>query len=148
MRLFMASMFATSDKIFVDTSYLLALAIPVDQHHDQATLLMTDILRRGVSLTTSEAVLLEFGNALAHPKWRPRVVKTLLNFYEDPLMTVVPLSEAMFASALSLFRRRPDKAWGLTDCSSFEIMRERGLSEALTADEHFEQAGFVALLRR
>jgi len=45
-----------------------------------------------------------------------------------------------------LFRQRTDKAWGLTDCISFVVMQERGISEALTADEHFEQAGFIALL--
>jgi hypothetical protein len=45
-----------------------------------------------------------------------------------------------------LFRQRADKAWGLTDCISFVVMREREIPEALTADEHFEQAGFVALL--
>ena len=41
---------------------------------------------------------------------------------------------------------RPDKEWSLTDCISFEVMAELGLTEALTADHHFEQAGFRALL--
>jgi uncharacterized protein len=41
---------------------------------------------------------------------------------------------------------RRDKEWSLTDCISFVVMKERGLTEALTADHHFEQAGFKALL--
>jgi predicted nucleic acid-binding protein len=41
-----------------------------------------------------------------------------------------------------------DKPWGLTDCLSFIVMQERGITEALTADEHFRQAGFVPLLGR
>jgi len=52
-----------------------------------------------------------------------------------------------FEQALELFRNRPDKQWGLVDCVSFIVMQERGLTEALTTDEHYEQAGFRALLR-
>ena len=52
-----------------------------------------------------------------------------------------------FLSGLELYTDRPDKAWSLVDCVSFKVMRARGLKEALAHDEHFEQAGFVALLR-
>jgi len=48
---------------------------------------------------------------------------------------------------LALFCSRLDKEWGLIDCVSFIVMQERGLTNALTTDEHFEQAGFRALLR-
>jgi predicted nucleic acid-binding protein len=60
---------------------------------------------------------------------------------------VVPASPALFAAALERIRARSDKDWGLTDCASFVAMEERGLSEALTPDDHFVQAGFRALLR-
>ena len=40
-----------------------------------------------------------------------------------------------------------DKEWGLTDCVGFAIMQERGISDAATTDEHFQQAGFRALMR-
>jgi uncharacterized protein len=46
-----------------------------------------------------------------------------------------------------MFAARSDKRWSLTDCISFVVMQERGLTEALTADRHFEQAGFSILLR-
>jgi hypothetical protein len=48
---------------------------------------------------------------------------------------------------LDLYRRRPDKAWSLTDGLSFVVMTDRGLTDALTGDHHVEQAGFRALLR-
>ena len=65
----------------------------------------------------------------------------------DPNTEVVPQSALLFRDALAQFRQHQDKEWGLTDCSSFVIMRQRGLHEALTHDHHFEQAGYVALLR-
>ena len=48
--------------------------------------------------------------------------------------------------SLSLFARRPDKHWSLTYCISFVVMTERRLTDALTGDHHFEQAGYRALL--
>jgi predicted nucleic acid-binding protein len=52
----------------------------------------------------------------------------------------------LFDAGLELYSRRPDKEWSLTDCISFVVMEEHGLTEALTTDHHFEQAGFTALL--
>ena len=52
-----------------------------------------------------------------------------------------------FDEGVRLYVARPDKDWSLTDCISFVVMRERGITEALTGDRHFEQAGFVALLK-
>ena len=65
----------------------------------------------------------------------------------DPSVTVIPASEGLFNRGRELFRSRPDKDWSLTDCISFVIMQDHGLRDALTGDHHFEQAGFVALLR-
>jgi len=48
--------------------------------------------------------------------------------------------------AFELFRYRPDKEWGLVDCVSFIVMKDYELTEALTMDVHFKQAGFRALL--
>ena len=61
-------------------------------------------------------------------------------------MEIVPASADLFAAAFALYRARADQGWGLTDCSSFVVMRERGLTSALPADAHFRQAGFRALL--
>ena len=55
--------------------------------------------------------------------------------------------DTLFHRARELFRERPDKQWGITDCISFVVMQEHDVTEALTADQHFEQAGHRALLR-
>jgi predicted nucleic acid-binding protein len=67
--------------------------------------------------------------------------------YAIPWLSSYPASTTLLAQSLRLFSQRPDKEWGLTDCSSFVIMQQKGLYAALTADHHFEQAGFLPLLR-
>ncbi len=64
----------------------------------------------------------------------------------DSTVAIIPLSEALCAAAMQLFQARADKEWGLTDCVSFVVMQERAITDALTADAHFQQAGFRPLL--
>jgi hypothetical protein len=73
-------------------------------------------------------------------------VRLLQSLYADPKVEVVAISSNLVARGLALFSRHADKEWGLTDCISFVVMRERGLRAALTSDEHFKQAGFETLL--
>ena len=65
----------------------------------------------------------------------------------DASVQIIPLTENLFAKAFQFYARHLDKEWGLIDCVSFVVMQDRGIAEALTADRHFEQAGFRALLR-
>jgi predicted nucleic acid-binding protein len=98
-------------------------------------------------MITTRAVLLETGNALSKRRYRAAAVALLSAMERDPSIEIVPLSADIYAESLELYRARPDKEWGLTDCFSFVVMKARGIAEALTADEHFEQAGFHGLLR-
>jgi uncharacterized protein len=66
----------------------------------------------------------------------------------DPNVEIVPLTEDLYSRSLNLFRDRTDKEWGLTDCISFVLMNERKITHALTADVHFQQAGFEASMRQ
>jgi uncharacterized protein len=67
--------------------------------------------------------------------------------HEYPRVEVIPVFKDLFAEGAALYRRHKDKEWGMTDCLSFVVMRRRGIIEALTADAHFSQAGFLPLLR-
>jgi predicted nucleic acid-binding protein len=80
-------------------------------------------------------------------RYRQATIELLNSLEADPNVEIIPLTEDLYARAFRLFRERPDKEWGLTDCISFVVMHERGLIAALTTDEHFQQAGFRALLR-
>ena len=66
---------------------------------------------------------------------------------DDPNIEIVSVDAALFERALALYGERMDKEWGLTDCLSFVVMQERNLTQALTTDRHFSQAGFANLLQ-
>jgi predicted nucleic acid-binding protein len=76
-----------------------------------------------------------------------KAVKFINHSFENPEIEVVSQTNELFKSALELYHSRPDKAWSHTDCTSFKIMQQQNILEALAYDQHFEQAGFLALLR-
>jgi hypothetical protein len=96
---------------------------------------------------TTTWILLELGDAFRKRRDRETFAKIVQDLNDDPDTTIVAAEQRLFEQALNLFRSRPDKAWSLTDCTSFAVMQERSLTDALTQDHHFEQAGFVALLK-
>lgn len=65
----------------------------------------------------------------------------------NPNARIEPCSDQLLQEGIDLYDQRPDKDWSLTDCISFVVMRKQSITEALTGDHHFEQAGFVALLK-
>lgn len=134
-------------EVFLDTAFAIALSSPKDHFHHRAGLLAEQLQEAGTCLVTTRAVILEIGNALSKERYHAAAVRLLNSLEADPAVEVIPLSEPLYARAFRLYRERPDKEWGLTDCVSFVVMEDRGLSEALTTDEHFPQAGFRALLR-
>lgn len=136
-----------SPVVFLDASYAIALSSPGDAHHRRALELADAMEAAGTRLVTTRAVLLEIGNALAKARYRSAAIGLLRALEADPSMEIIPLSEVLFARAFQLFQERPDKEWGLIDCVSCVVMRDAGLTEALTADEHFRQMGFRAWLR-
>jgi len=130
--------------IFVDTSYLLAILDPRDALHDRA-LDWARHVKEG--LLGSEYVLWEVVNACSKPINRPRIQALVAHLRASPQFEIVAASADMFEAGLVLHAERSDKEWSLTDCISFLIMQKLGLTQALTFDLHFEQAGFEALLR-
>ncbi len=133
-------------EVFLDTAYAIALTVPADEHHEKALLLADQIMADGARLTTTRAVMVEIVNALAK-KWHRQAAVQLLNSFEiDSEINIVPDSEDLYERAFTLYKARPDKEWGMTDCISFVVMQSAGLTAALTTDEHFEQAGFIRLL--
>jgi uncharacterized protein len=133
--------------VFLDTAYAIALVSVTDGFHQQALDLAEELAKRGTHLITTWAVLVEIGNALSKRQYRRAGAKLLSSLLADKSVEIVSPSDELFEQALNLYSGRPDKEWGLTDCISFVVMQARGMRDALTTDEHFQQAGFRAVLR-
>jgi uncharacterized protein len=103
--------------------------------------------RVGDALVTTDWVLIELADAMCRARHRVLAAEFIRDLRDDSRITIVPLSSELLQAGFDLYAARNDKDWSLTDCISFVVMRERGLTEALTADHHFEQAGFAALLK-
>ncbi|HXC25125.1 MAG TPA: PIN domain-containing protein [Gemmatimonadaceae bacterium] len=134
-------------RLFLDTSYVIALTTPADAYHSRANVLAHALLSEQARLITTRAVLLEVGDALGHFAARSQAIRLLGELEHDPSLQIVPISDDVYHRAVDLYTARLDKEWGLTDCVSFVVMQDYSLTEALTADRHFRQAGFVALMR-
>lgn len=130
--------------IFVDTVYWLALVNRNDRWHSQA---LDWSSRADEPLVTTDAILTEVADALCRGDRRRWAVAAIRAIRADRTITAVAGSAALFRQGFDLYAARPDKDWSLTDCISFAVMKDRDIESALTADAHFVQAGFRALLR-
>lgn len=133
---------------FIDTGFAIALCVQKDRFHAQAALLATEIERQQTTLLTTHAVILEIGAALSKIEFRKQGSALIRSLLADPSVRVLPSDDLLLGQALSLFELRADKNWSLCDCTSFVVMRQYGLTQALSTDHHFDQAGFNALLLR
>ena len=132
--------------ILVDTQCLIAVTNLRDRGYAKARAEMTRLEQSGTRLVTTDAVLIEYCNALSKHQLRARAIAMVKLLATNPAFDVVHVTKEIYARSFGLYSNRPDKDWGLTDCISFEVLRERKLKQALTIDFHFQQAGFEALL--
>lgn len=134
--------------VFADTGFWIALLDPQDTLHQHAVNLSISLAQE--KICTSEMVLTEVLNHFSKRGvfLRQAAVALIQSAQASPAIEVVPQTSEIFYAALSLYSQRPDQSWSHTDCASFCIMQQQNISEALAYDRHFEQAGFIALLRQ
>jgi len=128
---------------FADTFFFLALLRDDDPSHARA---MASLMLNQPIVTT-EFVLLELGNACARAADHADFLALVAGMRASPRFRILPLESSLLNRGLDRMGTRSDKDWSLTDCISFVVMEDEGITEALTADRHFEQAGFTALLK-
>ena len=132
------------NNVFADSFYFFALLSERDEAHARAVAWSEAYQGR---LFTSEWILLELADGLASSQQRTLFPSLRRKLLADGTYEVVGFDSALYGQGVKLYEDRPDKEWSLTDCISFVVMQREGLTEALTGDHHFEQAGFVALLK-
>jgi predicted nucleic acid-binding protein len=130
-------------RVFADAFYFLAVLNRRDLAHEAALAFYGDA---EYAFVTTEWVLTEVADATALPATRQGFKQLFELLERDGRVQIVPAGHELFQSGLQLYFDRPDKEWSLTDCISFTVMARERLTEALTGDRHFKQAGFVPLL--
>jgi len=103
-------------------------------------------MESGSCFVTTSSVLIETFNALCHPAFKPAVIAFRRRLESSPRVETVFVDPDLWSKGWSIYETRLDKAWSLTDCISLAVMKEQGISDALTGDRHFVQAGYRALL--
>lgn len=128
--------------VFADAFYFIARLNRFDQHHTRVVEFSYSLKAR---LVTTELILVEVADALASSRCRSQV-QAFTEKVEAVGIFIVPTTSERLREALRFYHRHADKSWTLTDCFSFLVMQEYGMTDALTGDRHFIQAGFNALL--
>lgn len=133
-------------RVFVDTSCWVGLVNSSDSLHDLATQAYHKNYIQGCHFVTHTGVLLETGNGLSSLRLRQAALSLKRKLEASEIVEIVEIDNDLYEAGWRLFAERLDKEWGIIDCVSFELMRRLDLADALTADRHFEQAGFRKLL--
>lgn len=129
--------------MLIDTSGLLCLHhLAEPQHAASLTFFDTAPVRLTHSYVLAEFIALSSARGFA----RQETLAFVADLQDSPEVTVIYVDAALHRAALALLRDRLDKTWSLCDAVSFTLMEQYGLTEALTTDHHFQQAGFVRLL--
>jgi hypothetical protein len=131
-------------RVLADSYYFFALLNPKERQHQRA---LTFAQNYREEIVVTAWIITELGDGLAQPQWRGAFVTLVDELRASPRVEIISYEPSLMDAGLDLYRRRPDKEWSLTDCISFVVMERDGIQEALTGDHHFEQAGFVALLK-
>ncbi len=131
--------------MFADSAYFIALLVREDAAHHIALKFADEF---SGAMVTSDWVLVEVADALCRPRNRRTVIAFLTQFAAHSAVEIIPADRTTCVQGLELFATRPDKSWSLTDCISFTIMQRLNITDAITGDHHFTQAGFNILLKK
>jgi predicted nucleic acid-binding protein len=138
------------DTVFWDTAAFVALGNAKDDLHSTAVKVSQELAQTQARVLTTDAVLTEVANTFSKVAWRPtswQIIEAVQASVTLGIATIVPVDAELWQRGWWLHRSRIDKDWGLTDCISFVVMEEHNIRQAFTFDHHFEQAGFIRLLK-
>jgi predicted nucleic acid-binding protein len=135
--------------LFVDTAGWGNLVDISQPYHAEAATIYRTAKQQRREIVTTNYILTEVVALLTSPLRipRPQIITFITGLKISPFVEIVHVDPTLDAQAWHLLTQRQDKAWSLVDCASFVLMQQRTISEALTTDQHFEQAGFIRLLK-
>jgi hypothetical protein len=135
------------ESVFVDSFAWIAAINKSDNYHKKTLKIFEELLKKQTGLITTNYVIVETINSLSKAEFRKTVIEFVSKLEKSPSVQIVEITKEIFNNAWILYKQRMDKDWGITDCTSFEVMKMFNISKAFTNDKHFEQAGYEATIR-
>jgi len=136
-----------TETVFVDSFAWIAAINKSDNYHKACLTTINSLLKEKIKLITTNYVVVETINALSKSEFRKSVAGFITKLENSPSVEIVKITDEIYKNAWELYQQRPDKDWGITDCTSFEVMRVFKIKKAFTNDKHFEQAGCTLLIK-
>jgi predicted nucleic acid-binding protein len=133
--------------VFVDSFAWIAAINKSDNYHEISLRILEELLNRQAKLVTTNYVVVETINALSKVEFRRTVIEFIDKLGKSPRVQIVKITDEIYNNAWTLYQQRMDKDWGITDCTSFEVMRMFNIERAFTSDKHFEQAGYSLMVK-
>ena len=132
-------------RVFVDTSALLALLDRHEPRRSAVTEAWNQAFDRGDRLFTSSYVAVETVSLLQR-RWGMEAVRVFVEAFL-PLMETLFVAAEQHETALAALLAANRRRLSFVDCTSFELMRRRGIASALALDADFAEQGFELLPR-
>ena len=131
--------------LFLDTSFVIALEMARDNHHHAASEYWKTYVQKPLPLVTTDLVFSEIVTFFNARGLHAKAVEIGDRLLRSNLVEIVGITAGLRAEAWAIFKRHTDKRYSLADCASFVVMRKRRISQALTFDDHFVQAGLMVM---
>ena len=134
------------ESVFVDSFAWIAAINKSDNYHEMCIRILEELLNNHAKLITTNYVV-ETINALSKVELRKTVIGFIDKLEKSPSVRIIKITDEIYNNAWTLYQQRMDKDWGITDCTSFEIMKMFNIKKAFTSDKHFEQAGYILVVK-
>jgi len=135
------------EAIFMDSFAWIAAINKSDNYHEICLSILEELLNNQAKLITTNYVLVETINALSKVEYRKTAIEFIDKLEKSPSVQIIRITDEIYNNAWTFYKQRMDKDWGITDCTSFEVMRAFNVKKAFTNDKHFEQAGYSLLVK-
>jgi len=132
--------------IFIDTSAFLAIVNEKDKYHEDATGFLNE-MKNGKAkvrkIWTSDYIIDETLTRIRYAVGHREAVTWGRSILASNVVEKINVDSDIFSMAWDLFETYEDKSLSFTDCTSFAIMKKKGIEKAFSFDEDFERVGFV-----
>lgn len=131
--------------VFIDTSGWVSLFNSRDSNHRLAKVIWSNLIKARSTLLTSDFILDETITLLRVRAGFEVSIRAGESIFSSRILERAMVDERTIYAAWSIYKKYRDQNLSFTDCTSFFVMKERGIREAFSFDSHFEWMGFTLL---